>query len=153
VPISRMAVVFLMAVVLAGPLAQAQSDRGQSEATLRQLEQDIGAAAARSDWRFWDQVVAPEWTMIDRFGRQVDKPTVLAMTKGQKPAVDSVRITDVQVRFLKDDVALVTARLTITGGPAGKKITIADRFMDIFERRQGKWLVVASEVTPVKAGP
>ena len=150
VRIFRTAVVFLMITALAGPLARAQADRAQSETTLRQLEQDLAATAARGDWHLWDQVVAPEWTMIDRFGQQLDKPGVLAMAKSRKAVADSFRITEVQVKFLKDDVALVTARLTIVGGPAGRKITVSDRCMDIFVQRQGKWLVVASQATPVK---
>ena len=60
VRIFRTAIVFLMVAALAGPLTQAQNSRAQSEVTLRELEQKLVAAAISSDWRFWDQAVAPE---------------------------------------------------------------------------------------------
>jgi hypothetical protein len=46
-------------------------------------------------------VVAPEWTCIDLFGRQVDKPATLAMLKNFKGAVQSAKLYDVQVRFFR----------------------------------------------------
>jgi len=70
--IARMTMVLLLAL-LAGTLAQAQDSRAQSEVKLRELEQKLVAAAISNDWRFWDQVVAPEWTSIDQFGRSWDK--------------------------------------------------------------------------------
>lgn len=140
-------------MALTAPLAPAQDDRTQSEATLRQLEQDLAASVARGDSHLWEQVVAPEWTIIDQFGQQLDKPAMLAAYKSRRTTLDSFRVYDVQVRFLKDDVALVTAQGRAVRGPTGRKITVTDRFMDVFVRRQGKWLVVASQLTPVRAAP
>jgi hypothetical protein len=51
---------------------------------------------------------------IDPFGRQVDKPATLAMLKNFKGAVQSAKLYDVQVRFFKDDVAMVTGTLAAT---------------------------------------
>jgi hypothetical protein len=146
----RIAVVFLLVAMLAVPLAQAQAGRAQAEATIRQLEQDIATATERGDWRLWDQVVAPDWTFIDSFGRVQDKPAVLANYKKLRVPIDSTKLYGVQVKFLKDDVAVVMAQASAVGGPAGRKIKIRFSYMDVFVQRQGKWVIVASEATPIK---
>lgn len=146
----RVFAVLLLMAMLAGPLAQAQNSRAQSEVTLRELEQKLVAAAYSNDWRFWDQVVAPEWTCIDQFGRQWDKPAILAMLKNFKGSIRSAKLYDVQVRFFRDDVAMVTGTLTESGSVSGKTVRTSNRSTDILVERGGKWLVVASQATPVK---
>lgn len=144
----RISAVLLLAL-LAGTLAQAQNSRAQSEVTLRELEQKLVTAANSNDWRSWDQVVAPEWTFIDPLGHQWDKPATLNLLKNFKGS-QSVRLYDVQVRFFKDDVAMVTGTLAATGSVSGKTVKIISRSTDILVERGGKWLVVASQATPVK---
>jgi uncharacterized protein (TIGR02246 family) len=146
----RISAVLLLMAMLAGTLAQAQNNRAQSEVTIRQLEQKLAASSYSNDWQFWDQVVAPEWTFIDPFGRTWDKPAILAMLKNFKGAVQSAKLYDVQVRFFKDDVAMVTGTLTATGSVSGKSVKTVNRSTDILVERGGKWLVVASQATPVK---
>jgi hypothetical protein len=150
VRIFRTTVVFLMIAALAGPVAQAQNSRAQSEVTIRELEQKLVAAAYSNDWQFWDRVVAPEWTGIDQFGRTWDKPAILAMLKNFKGSVQSAKLYDVQVHFFKDDVAMVTGTLTVSGSVSGKTLKTINRSTDILVERDGKWLVVASQATPVK---
>jgi len=74
----------------------------------------------------------------------------LAMLKNPKASVQSAKLYDIQVRFLKDDVAMVTGTLAMTGSGAGKTLKVIYRSTDILVERSGKWLVAASLVTPVK---
>ncbi len=150
---SRILSALLVLAIFLAPPAQAQASRAQSETVLRQLEQDLVEAATRNDWRFWDRVVAPEWTSIDPFGRQLDKPTVLTMMKNFKGTIQSAKLYDVQVRFFRDDVAMVTGIGTVTGSLSGKVIRTKFRSTDILAYREGKWLVVASQSTPIKEIP
>lgn len=147
--IARMTIVLLLAL-LAGTLARAQNSRAQSEVTLRELEQKLVAAANNNDWQFWDQVVAPEWTSIDMFGRQWDKPAILALMKSFKGSIQFGKLYDVQVRFFRDDVAMVTGIATGTGSGSGRVVKIKLRSTDILVYRAGKWLVSASQATLVK---
>ena len=148
----RLAAMFVLFVAFTIPSAPAQSGRAQAEATLRQLEQDIVTAATRNDWRLWDQVVAPEWTMIDRFGRQWDKPGALARMKNASAkgaTIQDARLYDVQVRFVRDDVVIVTGTSTVTGSAGQKIVKLTDRATDVFVLRDGKWMIVASQTTPM----
>jgi len=61
-----------------------------------------------------------------------------------------LKVYDVEVRFLKDDIAIVTERIAFATGSAGKEGNATARGTDIFVYRQGKWLVVASQLTLVK---
>jgi hypothetical protein len=147
---SLLARVFTL-VVLATMVAHAQA---KPELVLRQLEQDMAAATVRGDWQFADRVLAPEWTAIDSLGRQIDKPLALDAMKSKQAQVHSMQIYNVQVHFLKDDVAVVTGQMTTSGSVTGKTATIklVLRFTDIFVQRQGKWVAVASQLTSVKGG-
>lgn len=147
--VRTVAVSFLVAMFLV-PALQAQTTRAQSEVTLRQMEQELVAAALRHDWRSWDRMVAPEWTCIDQFGRQWDKPAILTGLKTTQAALQSGQLYNVQIRFIKDDVAMATGTLTATIQVSGKTIKTTVLSTDILVERQGKWLVVASLATPVK---
>jgi hypothetical protein len=150
---SRILSALLLLAVFLAPAAQAQASRAQSETALRQLEQELVEAAARNDWQFWDRVVAPEWTSIDTFGRQWDKPATLSMMKNFKGTIQSAKLYDVQVRFFRDDVAMVTGIVTTSGSLSGNVVRIKFRSTDILAYREGKWLVVASQSTPIKETP
>jgi hypothetical protein len=150
---SRIAALLLLVAMFTAPLVHAQGSRAQSEIALRQLEQELVDAASRNDWRFWDRVVASEWTFVDQFGGQWDKPAALTIMKNFKGSIHSVRLYDVQVRFFRDDVAMVRGITTAAATVSGKVFKTKNRSTDILVYRQGKWLVVASQTTPVKDIP
>jgi hypothetical protein len=140
----------LLVALLAGPLVQAQNSRAQSEITIRQLEQKLAASSYSNDWQFWDQVVAPGmdvyrpiWPHLGQAGHPGDVEEL-------QGAVQSAKLYDVQVRFFKDDVAMVTGTLAATGSVSGKSVKTMNSSTDILAERGGKWLVVASQATPVK---
>jgi uncharacterized protein (TIGR02246 family) len=143
----RVPAFLLFTIMLITSLAQAQGSRAHSEVAIRQLEQDLAQAATRNDWRFWDSMVAPECTIIDPMGRQLDKPAVLADMKNFKGSVQSIKFYDVQVRFFRDDVAMATGIGDVVGSNAGKTIRFRLRNTDILVYREGKWLVTASQAT------
>lgn len=149
--IKRRVATFLLYILCAATLALAQGSRAQSELTIRQLEQQFVDAALHNDWQFWDRTVAPDWTGIDPLGRQLDKPAALAIMK-RTPNLSSrsAGLYDVQVRFIRDDVALATGTLAEAATVSGKRVSVKTRSTDILSYREGKWLVVASQVTAIK---
>jgi uncharacterized protein (TIGR02246 family) len=142
----------LALAMLATAVAYAQAT---PEVVLRQLAQDAAAAADQGDWQFFDQLMAPEWTAIDDIGQRIDKVMVLNTVKALNGKIARhSQVSDVEVRFLKDDVAVVTAQITVTVDPSRKAPTVkvVRRTTDIYVQRQGKWMVVASQLTPVQGG-
>jgi hypothetical protein len=117
-------------VVLASLAAHAQA---KPELVLRQLEQDAAAAGVRGDWQFFDRILDPEWTGIDSLGRQIDKPLALDAMKSKKAQLRLMQVYNVQVHFVKSDIALVIGQATIVAGAAGKASTLrlVVRFTDV----------------------
>jgi hypothetical protein len=63
--------------------------------------------------------------------------------------VKSATLSDLKVRSLGDNYGCVTGVTKLTGTEEGKDISGDYRFMDIFEKKAGKWQVIASQVTKI----
>jgi hypothetical protein len=140
-----------MLLVLAAVQAGAQRrSREQSEREIRQIEQDAVEATMAHNWRFFDRILTPEWTAIDSQGRQIDKAEMMSELKRASPRLDKVQISmrlyDVNIRFLSDDVVLLTTRLVTSS--SGRTFTV--RGTEVYVWRDGRWVVTATQTTPIK---
>jgi hypothetical protein len=59
-------------------------------------------------------------------------------------------MSDFKCRMLGDNAACVTALLKLSGTDEGKEFSGDFRAMDIFEKKDGKWMAVASQMTKVE---
>jgi hypothetical protein len=57
---------------------------------------------------------------------------------------------DLHVRFLGSDHAIVQGMDNETGVRKGKAVKETYSWTDIYEKRDGKWVAVASQNTPIK---
>jgi hypothetical protein len=141
-----------VAVALTFVLAQA-SDSARAAASaqpaaamtreLEQIEQQLAAAWSRGDCDGWGALVAPEWSVIHITGAIITRAEALKMCATQ-PRVQSA-VDQIVVRPL-GETAVVTGRTTATqAGATPQAVTL--RFTDVFVRRDGKWLAVASHAT------
>jgi len=67
--------------------------------------------------------------------------------RAPRPVIEGLDIDDLKVRAY-DNAAVVTGRTTVTIGGSKREVVIL-RFTDVFVRRSGQWLVVASHATRV----
>ena len=119
------------------------------ESTLRELEQRLAAAWVRGDRAFIENLLADDWTVIDPSGRVLTKQQVLDETFGSNDRrIDAMTVDEVRVRLL-DGTAVVTGRTRATGSYRGEKASVTLRFTDVFQLRDGRWQVVASQGTTV----
>ena len=58
-------------------------------------------------------------------------------------------MSDFKCRMLGDNAAVVTAMLKMTGTDNGEEISGDFRGIDVFEKKNGKWQSVASQLTKV----
>jgi len=95
-------------------------------------------------------VLAPDWAVIDLGGRMLSRAQVLEEGFGSKERkIESGSIDQINVRLFKD-VAVVTGRSTLTGSYKGERMTVIQRFTDVFARSSnGRWQVVASQGTQI----
>ena len=107
-------------------------------------------AAINMDSKFYDRLLAPDWTGIDPLGRLSDKAELLremklaAARKGSTTI--SISMSDVSVRFVNDDVALLICRLRTSA--AGRAFTT--RATEVYVWREGRWMISASQNTVLK---
>ena len=110
--------------------------------TLQELNRNYIRSVRTSDVRWFDENLAedfvnsnPDCSFVDRAGflAQVAKPS----------AVTKIEAEDVRIRVL-GEVSIIHARTTYTkpDGQAG-----AGRYTDVWQRRAGRWLCVAANVS------
>ena len=119
-------------------------------ATVRELEatvHQLAAAWKAGDCDGWGARLAPEWSVIHITADIITKSDALKMCREARPPIEEMRVDQLNVRPL-GDTAVVTGRTAVTTGGASPA-TIALRFTDVFERRSGKWLAVASQATRI----
>ncbi|HKB14086.1 MAG TPA: nuclear transport factor 2 family protein [Vicinamibacterales bacterium] len=133
-------------LVLAAGLQPAPAD---PVAEFRQIAQNLAAAYLRGDRAFVDALLTDDWTSTDYRGRVWTKANVLALFDGPRPPMARAEIDVDRVRLL-GDVAIVTGRSLSAGRIDGRDISIAQRFTDIYVRRDGRWRVIASQGTQVQ---
>jgi ketosteroid isomerase-like protein len=78
----------------------------------------------------------------------VTRAQAIADCKSAAVPIVSFDMDDIAVRVF-GDAAVVTGRTTVTTGGA-TPATVRLRFTDVFSRRSGTWLVVASHATQLK---
>ena len=120
------------------------------EARLTELQQDLARAWLKGDRPALEHLIAPDWTSIGPDGSTSDRSQVLAQvfeTKVHK--IHTLIIDDVSVRVF-EDAAVVTGRTHGAGEFHDVPYDVVIRFTDVFVRRNGRWLAIASHASLIQ---
>ena len=128
-------------------LAVVQPNASDSVRELAQIEQRLGATWKAGDCAGWGAMIAPEWSVIHITGETLTRAQALEMCRKPPVPIESFTVDDVSVRVFGDS-AVVTGRTTVTVGGTSP-VTVKLRFTDVFIRRSGRWLAVASQATSI----
>ncbi len=142
--------VLIAAFGLAGLAFQAPG--GQTDATTTQLadiEQQLAKALVSGDRVTYSGLLADDWSVIDTNGQILAKEEVLRQlfVAGERK-LETMAVDEVKVRLL-GETAVVTGRTIATGSFRGTRTKVSLRFTDVFVRRDGRWLIVASQGTVI----
>ena len=129
----------LFTLVIAKPKASAVVQE------LTQIEQRLASTWKQGDCDAWGALIAPEWSVTHVTGEILTRAQVLEMCRKPPVPLEAFTIDDVNVRVF-GDAAVVTGRTTVTAGGTSPA-TVTLRFTDVFVRRSGRWLAVASHAT------
>jgi ketosteroid isomerase-like protein len=129
------------------PLVVAQPNTSASVEELKQIEQRLASTWKQGDCAAWSAMIAPEWSVIHVTGETLTRAQVIEMCRKPSVPIEALTIDDVSVRVF-GDAAVVTGRTTVAAGGASP-VTVTLRFTDVFIRRSGRWLAVASHATAV----
>jgi ketosteroid isomerase-like protein len=126
--------------------AKVDSVAGISQ-TLQSVEQSWLDAEKNHDEAAFEKLVADDWIAISPDGKSQTKAERAAEIKGTH--ISSATLGDMKVRVF-GDTAVVTGtddEVTMTDG---KKSSEHYVWTDVFVKRNGKWLAVASQTAQVK---
>ena len=144
-------VCFLSLVLLAVVPAQNQQPKPDSEAAVSQklqaIERDWLNAEKNHDAAAFEKIVADDWIAITPDGKRQTKGERVAEIKSAHTT--SATLGDMQVRVF-GDTAVVTGtddEITMEGGKESRDHYV---WTDVFVKRNGKWLAVASQTALVK---
>lgn len=141
----------LSLILIAVPGAQAQQPTSDSNAaisqTLQGMEQTWLNAEKNHDAATFEKLVADDWVAITPDGKTQTRAERAAEIKGSH--VGSATLGNMKVRVF-GDTAVVTGTDDETTTHDGKETTGHYVWTDVFVKRHGQWLAVASQTAQVK---
>jgi hypothetical protein len=143
----RVAIISVVAVMLVGAAGVALAAEDTTK-TLTDLENKWSAASMANDAKFLDQTLAANWIGRGWRGDQADKAKALANAKDTSGKVTAIKNHDVVVRAY-GDIAVVQGFDTETSTFKGKDTSGTYSWTDVFQKRNGRWVAIASQNTKV----
>ena len=124
------------------------SASASASATVKQLEHDWTEATIAGDYDKISQIIADDWSGISYDGSKMTKQAFLADLKSGKDKAQSVEIGPMDVKVL-GNVAIVQGSDTEKSVMNGKDTSGKWVWMDVFVKRDGKWVAVRSQAARV----
>lgn len=103
-----------------------------------------------SDVESLREIIAEEYQGFDPQGQSQDRKMILEAYRPGGVKLDRYDVEDLEVRIV-GDVGIITGKGCIQGTYADHEFGHHVRFMDLYVRRDGGWLLYLSQVTPLGA--
>lgn len=132
----------------AQPPARTPADSAGDEAALIRLEKDYARALMSRDRAFLMRFYAPDWRGGNWMGFW-SKSTMLKSVLGARYVTRSMDVRDLKVRVM-GDVAIVQGVDEEITSVDGKDTSGKWSFTDVFARRDGQWVAVASHTSEIR---
>ncbi|HKY90083.1 MAG TPA: nuclear transport factor 2 family protein [Nevskiaceae bacterium] len=121
---------------------------------LRALERERTAALVRADMEVAQRLHADDFQLINPMGGALSKPEYLGLIASGDLRYLEWAPEDVQVRLFGDAAVIryrAPLRIVVKGMPNAPSGRFW--FMDLYEKRDGRWQVVWSQATLIQPGP
>lgn len=147
-----LAAVAALVLVAAGaaPGGTPEAPPSDVAATLKQLELDYGDAIKNVDLDRIDQIMADDWRGVGDSGRVATKESALEFVKSRKSTLESFELGPRDVKVLGDDVAVVQASVSERRTVAGVSTSLTVVYLDVWEKRGNRWVLVRSQTAKLK---
>jgi hypothetical protein len=117
--------------------------------TLKQLERDMGNAMVAVDIDKLNQILADDWKIIGTSGQIYTKESVLRDLESGKDKLESFELGPMDVQVF-GNVAACHGSVSEKRSRDGKDTSGEFVWMDLLEKRGGKWVIVSSAGARVK---
>jgi ketosteroid isomerase-like protein len=118
-------------------------------AELKRLNEAWIGAYPKKDSATLGNILAPDFTVINAFGKKLTRSDVLNNTIRNESGMTSAKVDSVDVRII-GIVGLLTAKASFTFMDQGKEVLSQTSYLDVYEKRNGKWVAIAAHVTLLK---
>lgn len=120
-----------------------------ADAELKTIEQQWLDAYMKSDAGFIKNLEAEDYSIIEPDGAVSTKAQDVKSVTDKTFVLKSATMSDFKCRMFGENVAVVTLMLKMSGSDEGKEFSGDYRGTDVFEKKGGKWMAVASQLTKV----
>src|SRR5215471_11145179 len=144
-------IVIVLISLMAFVPSQAQPKATNAVDTIKQLEQDMGNAMMAGDIEKLNQIYADDFATIGSSGKVLTKETLLNDFKSFHDKLEWFENGPMNVQVF-GNVAVACARVKERRSRDGKDTSGEFVWMDLLEKREGKWLVVRSAAARVVWG-
>jgi ketosteroid isomerase-like protein len=141
---------FLIAVLVLAACGRAFGDPASDERELTQLVKDLNAAVAKPDALFLERILHRDYVHHNQRGLAEDRSQYVENRKTGRVAYNVLEWNDIKVR-LNGDTAFVTGRATAKGKDQHGAFDDQRLFTRVFVRQDGRWQLVHSQATPIRA--
>lgn len=131
-------------------IAQAPTPQAKGPSTsesIKQLEHDWADAAKAGDTDKVSQILADDWIGVGYDGSKETKQSHLADMKTGKFKLESFEFGPMDVKVLGSVAVVQGTNTEKSTGVDGKDSSGKYAWMDVFVKRDGKWVVVRSQST------
>lgn len=91
--------------------------------------------------------LAPDFQYVTRKGLLLGRDAFITATTNHQETLDPFVVTDHRVLQLGPDAGIASGDAIVRGTLNGNAFTDRFRYADVFARRNGKWMVVYTQVT------
>ncbi|HTD39293.1 MAG TPA: nuclear transport factor 2 family protein [Mucilaginibacter sp.] len=133
--------------VLAGILCYCNCfAQSKDEKMIKKLNEDWIASYVTKDTATMSRIFANDLVLVNPAGKKFYKKDILkgVVAPGQEYLSSKVDSADVR---LFGNVGIINAKITVAMKSDGKTSIIKTCYMDVYEKRNGRWYAVAAHVT------
>jgi hypothetical protein len=116
---------------------------------LAKAAQDYDRAQVRCDKAELERLLAADYRLFNSGGQMQDKASFIADSTAPTFRMQPFKVEEPMERMEGDDLAFLGGVATLKGSSAGRPFTTHLRFMDVWARRDGRWVVVFTQATRV----
>jgi ketosteroid isomerase-like protein len=133
-------------MLLATILAAASVASAALPPDLAKAAHDYDQAQVKSDRAELERLLADDYVLQNSAGKVQDKKSFIADQLAPGYRLDPFKVEE-PVEKVMGDVALMGGVATISGTDGGQAFKVRLRFMDVWQKRGGRWQVVYSQAT------
>ncbi|WP_341834607.1 nuclear transport factor 2 family protein [Chitinophaga pollutisoli] len=113
---------------------------------LRNHNADWIQAYPEKDTATIHRIVADDLVMINAAGARISKKDLIKNVAKPAMPITSAMIDNVEIT-VKGNIGIVVAVVEFTMTQNGKETTVKNNYMDVYEKRDGRWIAIAAHVT------